>query len=161
MKNTKLSPPWLGYVEQIKALFSEDPEITLGFDDDKMSLRLYVDNTDKAEALSELLPDSVQFGNVELDITVVPANKDVANTKGRLFDLAFRGNPIVTDIVDIEGAFSNPMTFVEFRKEVVQYYNDDLSDLHGNRSTLYQEIAKEVFGDTEGIFFCTDNEEEE
>lgn len=39
--------------------------------------------------------------------------------------------------------------------KVVQYFNDDLGDAHGVCSTLYQEIAKDVFGEHEGIFFCT------
>ena len=34
--------------------------------------------------------------------------------------------------------------------------NDDLSDAHGICSTLYQDLAKEVFGESEGIFFCTE-----
>ena len=53
----------------------------------------------------------------------------------------------------------NPITYVVFVNEVVQYFNDDLGDVYGQCSTLYQEIAKDVFGETEGVFFCTDVEE--
>ena len=157
----KLTPPWFGYVNKLIALFDEDPEIRIEFDADKLKLELYVDNTDKADALEELLPDSVDFGGEELTITVVPYDNDCTRTKARLLDLAFRGNPVVTDIVEVEGAFTNPMMYIEFRKEVVQYYDDNLGDLHGNRSTLLQDIAKEVFDGAEGVFFCTDNEEDD
>ena len=34
-----------------------------------------------------------------------------------------------------------------------------MHDINGNCSTLYQEIAKDVFGEDEGICFCTDTEE--
>lgn len=37
-------------------------------------------------------------------------------------------------------------------------FNDDLGDPHGLRSTLMQELAKEVIGESDGIHFCTDNE---
>lgn len=58
-----------------------------------------------------------------------------------------------------EGIFSNPITYIVFKNKVVQFWNDDLSDIYGNRSTLYQDIAKEIFGESSGIFFCTDKEE--
>lgn len=161
MNNTKLSPPWYNYVSEINALFGEDPDIKIGFDQDALELKLLVDNTDKASALEELLPSSVQFGNVELKVFVIPANDMVVRNNARLFELAFKGNPIVSEMVDVPDVLSNPVTYIAFRKEVVQYYNDDLGDLYGNRSTLMQEIAKEVFSDhDEGIFFCTDSGEE-
>jgi len=33
-----------------------------------------------------------------------------------------------------------------------------LNDIYGNTSTLYQDIAAEVFEDQPGIFYCTDIE---
>jgi hypothetical protein len=48
---------------------------------------------------------------------------------------------------------------VVFVPEVVQYYTDNLGDINGFRTTLYQELAKELFGDSElsrGVYFCTD-----
>ena len=50
------------------------------------------------------------------------------------------------------------MTYVVFKKEVVQYFNDSLGDIHGVCSTLMQDIAKDIFEDTEGVYFCTDTE---
>jgi hypothetical protein len=52
---------------------------------------------------------------------------------------------------------TNPITYVIFKKEVVQYYDDNLGDAHGNRTTLYEQIANQIFEDREGIYFCTDN----
>lgn len=160
MNNTKLSPPWYGYFKEINALFGEDPEIEIRIDPDEMTLKLFVDNTDKTVALQELLPESVNFGGIELKISIVPANVEVANNNTRLFDIAFRGNPVVSEIVEVPDVLSNPMTYVAFRKEVVQYYNDNIGDLYGNRNTLMQEIANEVFTNHEGVFFCTEKDEE-
>lgn len=161
MKNEKMSPPWYNYVDEIMALFGRDPEINISFDPDTMRLDLYVDNTDKACALQELLPTDIDFGGVDLNISVIPANKMIENTNARLYEVAFRGNPVVTDVVDVEEVFSNPIAYVVFKKEVVQYYSDNLGDLYGNTNTLLQDIAKRIFADKdEGIYFCTDNEEE-
>jgi hypothetical protein len=42
-----------------------------------------------------------------------------------------------------------------FEKKVVQFFNDQLDDINGNKSTLYQDIAKDVFEKHEGVYFCT------
>ena len=89
-----------------------------------------------------------------MKITVIPAN-NANEDKLTLISKAFEGNPAFSDIVSTE-LFNKPISYVLFRKEVVQYFNDDLSDAHGICSTLYQDLAKEVFGESEGIFFCTE-----
>jgi len=52
--------------------------------------------------------------------------------------------------------FNNPVDYVVFRNEVVQFFNDEMGDPNGLKSTLYQDIAKDVFADKDGIFFCTE-----
>lgn len=44
-----------------------------------------------------------------------------------------------------------------FKKEVVQYFTDNLGDYNGYRSTLYENIARDIFGDIVGVFFCTND----
>lgn len=151
----KLSPPWITYLKKIECLFKDDPEISTEYDEDKYSLKLYVSNEEKAEALSKLLPMTKEFGNVTMTITVVPPNKTGVNYL-ELFRKAFQNNPAVTDITSIEMPFSAPTNFVIFKKEVVQFFNDDISDAHGVCSTLNENIAREVFGTTDNVYFCTD-----
>lgn len=149
----KMSPPWIIYYRELEALFGQDPDIKLELDEDAPMIKMYVDGQDKAEALSQLLPPSKRFGNVELNVNIIPANK-IKNDKVSLFQKAFDGNPILSDIKIAIQIFSN--NYIVFKKEVVQYFNDDLGDYNGICSTLYQDIAKDVFGCLEGIFFCTD-----
>ena len=151
----KLVSPWVNYYRQIEALFSEDEDIKIVYDEDENEVKLYVRNAEKAAALTELLPVAKEFGNVKLLITVVPANNKFATRSWTIAD-AFAGNPIVNSINTIHGIMSNDITYVIFRKEVVQYYNDDLSDAHGVCSTLYEILAKEILGEMEGVYFCTD-----
>ena len=156
MNKTKLSPPWFGFSGALKAMFEKDPEVTVKYDEDNYEIKLLVANTRKADALSKLLPKEKVFGNVVMTITIVPANEE--ETPEKLFREAFAGNGAVSEIWSTTEAFmSNPITYVIFTKEVVQYFNDDLGDAHGNRSTLYQELAKEIFGNIGGVFYCTDN----
>jgi len=92
---------------------------------------------------------------VTVTVTVVPANKESAS-KIQLFRTAFEGNEAFSYTATAEGIYTNPISYVVFENEVVQYWNDDLSDINGLCSTLYQDIAANVFENHEGIYFCTD-----
>jgi len=153
MKNIKLAAPWIQYASAVKALFERDEDIKFFYDEDKVEIKLLVSNADKANALAELLPEEKVFGNVTLYINIVPAN--YTKPKSVLFKELFEGNPIFKDAIDVQMQ-SNPLTYIVFEKEVVQYYNDNLQDPYGLRSTLYQILADEVFPEHEGVFFCTD-----
>ena len=159
MAKVKLSPPWDIFYREINAMFMRDPEVRVMYDEEALTLKLYVSDDDKADALMHVLPPEKKFGNVTMQIEVVPANKlDISNSSAsRLWYRVFFGNDAVNDIREVKGIAGLPdMTFVLFRKEVVQYYTDNLRDLHGITSTLYQTIANDIFIETEGVYFCTD-----
>ena len=152
----KLSAPWQIYYKELCELFKFDPEVRIVYDTDEQIINIYVDNTAKAEAMAAVLPTEKDFGGITVLIVVIPANKtNLRRTRGTTYEDLFYKNPIVDDIVTIEGVMTNPITYIIFKKEVVQYYNDSLSDAHGMCSTLYQDIASRVLDAGEGIFFCT------
>ena len=165
----KLAPPWITYVNKIQALFGNDPDINVVYDNDEIEIRLYVEGEDKAAALAELLPVVKPIGNVNLYITIIPANSDQSIdelglgkvSKKELFDIAFDRNPVYAFSREIIGLFNNPITYVVFKNRVVQFFNDNLNDIHGLISTLYQDIAEEIFADAnlQGVFYNTDIEE--
>ena len=157
MEGSKLSPPWYGYVNKLKALFGRDEEITIKYNEETLTVSLYIDNTDKYEALKKLLPETKDFGGTILKIDLIPADKENEGTFD-YFIKAFKNNPVVADIQEIKGVLSNPIMYVSFEKKVVQYYDDNLGDINGNRSTLLEQLAREVFNDVKGVYFCTDNE---
>lgn len=166
MAQVKLSPPWAIYYEKVKALFEKDKLVRVYFNENEKNLSLLVEDKRKAEALEFLLPSTIEFGNVTLNISVIPSNNATGHSicvsryeMNQLFEIAFCENEAFKYAETISGITSNPITFVVFEKSVVQYYNDDLSDIHGVCSTLYQELAKEVFVDLDGVYFNTDTEE--
>ena len=158
MENIKMVSPWIGYYKEIESLFQEDSTVKVKYDDSKNTIKLYVEDEEKADALAQLLPNRKVFGNITINIDVIPANK-VETPKIDLFRKAFEGNGAVAYIETVDNVSSNAFHFVVFQPEIVQYYNDDLSDINGLRSTLYQDIAKEILGEREGIYFCTDKME--
>lgn len=162
----KLSPPWVTTVNMINAMFGEDKDINIIYNEDLQTVKIYVNNTDKANALGLILAWSITYGNITLNIHVVPPNEekkvkeiDWHNTQ-LVYETAFKDNPVFSFAKTIQGLFNNKITYIVFKNKVVQFFNDDLNDIYGNMTTLYEDIAKELFKDdglvNKGVCFCTD-----
>ncbi len=149
-----ISSPWVTFAREVKALFEKDPEIRVEYDNDEPGLKVYVANSSKADALGKLLPEEKRFGNVKLAVSVIPANE--GESRADLFRRAFAGNAAVTGFETIQDVFANEISYVIFEPEVVQFFNDNLGDVNGLCSTLYQDVANVVFDENhDGVFFCT------
>lgn len=154
----KRSAPWITYYREVDALFKKDEEVFVVFDEGNTELRIYVNNQSKASAIQYLMPTEKEFGNVILKIEVTPANgmkmRNVDDVS--ILDIvcdAFRENDAVYMVTGVRSMFD--LIYVIFRKEVVQYFDDNLGDINGNCSTLYEVIARDVFRDVD-VKYCTD-----
>ena len=155
----KMYSPWVVFANQMKALFAKDPDVKVEYDSEMQTITLYVDDVDKADALMKILPMTKDFGTTKIYIRVIPANENSGEYLARCFELAFMGNEAFSHLTTVPDAFmSNPLSYCTFKKEVVQYPNDNIFDEHGICSTLYQNLAHDIFGDVGGVFFCTDTE---
>lgn len=150
----KLSSPWQTYVNELMAMFKDDPEVTIKFDDESKIVKIYAAKSSKASALETLLKHEVTFGKVTLKVEVVPPNTDTIDIL-EAFDDAFSGNPAMSYTFPIESPIGT-FRYVVFKNEVVQFFNDQLDDINGNRSTLYQNIAKDIFDEHLSVNYCTD-----
>lgn len=162
MAKLKLSPPWYVFYEEVKAMFKNDPQVHVIFDEDECTLKLYVNSDEKAYALSQVLPGEKEFGNVKMTIIVIPANEKEDKFLTLLdypsvdpWEAVFVLNSAVDSIRTVEWIGGQSFTYVIFKKEVVQYYTDNMGDLDGMSSTLYETIAKDIFVNTNRTFFCT------
>ena len=162
MASIKLAPPWITIASEMEQLFKYDSEVHIVYDNDEHIISVYVDKQRKADALATLIPATITFGNVELHINIIPANGALSTTAGlsqaQLFENAFENNDAFVFTKQVTGIFTNNLIYVVFKNKVVQYFNDNLGDIYGNCSTLYQEIAKNIFGSIPGVYFCTDVE---
>lgn len=170
MAKINLVAPWDEYYNEMVAFFAEDPDVTILYDDsaDEKQIKVLVQRSYKAEALTNLLNTEKIFGNVKLNITVIPANEVTSKIKkffkdandGEDYNLeychALDGNELFSYSRTIEYMMGFNAVFVVFQKKVVQYYNDNLGDLNGMKSTLAEDIARDIFIPHNGVFFCTD-----
>ena len=161
MARIGITSPWIKMYYEINEMFRYDKDVSLIiYDDENKEIRLYVDDAIKAEALQTYLPGEIEMGNITLRITIVPSNQALRTVKSTVnFEDCFKNNEAVEDIVKIN-VKGFAATYIVFKKCVVQYFNDNLGDLNGLCSTLYQDIANNIFVDKHaGVFFCTSNKE--
>lgn len=179
MAKLGLTSPWVTYYHKVEALFKCDNDITVVYDEANNNLKIYVAGIEgenaKADALIKLMPTEKIFGDVVMTISVIPANRQLDPLERRYavrtghcrgygetscelaeeFRDIFNNNAAFYSTKVISGIFTNDLVYVIFMPEVAQYYSDGLNDYKGICSTLYQDLAKEVFIDQENVFFCT------
>lgn len=151
-----MSSPWVHYARQLGMLLTADDTTVemVSIDDTKKKVIIRSESLDKVTAFMELLPKIIIFDTVALYIDIIPANKPDTVA---MFKTIFNNSPIVDKIVTIqpEGT-SNPFTYILFKKEVAEYWDDNLGNPHGFMFDLYQNIADNVFDDHhDGIIFST------
>lgn len=158
----KLSPPWITYINMLEALFDGDPQIAFNVDYNYMIVTLAGNNGEKNAALQRLLPTEKKFGNITLKIIIDGPIANIAfPTQKALFDTAFNGNPAYAySVTPGDDTWFFSATYVVFKNCVVQFFNDNLNDCHGLVSTLYQDIAAEIFEEANlgNVYYNTDVE---
>lgn len=161
----KFAPPWVTFANKVKAMFRDDPDTTVVYENAVPKVIVTVNGTNKAAAIAALLPTEKKIGNVTLYVEVTTRDGSplgevsVPAEKAELFETAFKNNPAFSFTRCVDYAFiTNKITYVVFANRVVQFFNDNLNDNFGNISTLYQEIAKDIFDPdiTNGVFYSTD-----
>ena len=158
-----LEAPWNTYRKMINALFENDPEIEVGDIVEIKGIKavdytidIRVKNHRKFEALQKLLPDRKVFGSVTVTIFLYDTENKEKNDIDVFMDL-FRDNPIVSNFVKkVKLPDGSERSFVCFQPQVIQFYDDDISDCYGNYNGLAEDIARAVFGDRAGdVSFST------
>ena len=160
MNNLQIASPWMIFSREVEAMFDKDPEVRVEFDNSNVELKLFVESAEKAAALEMVMPATKSFGNVVMKITIIPANSNVSHVFNGVnmdtFKVALKGNGAVSRFKHLEG-MGMSIDYVVFKPEIVQYRADNIADLHGINSVLYQDIAYRIFEvQYTGVFFCTD-----
>lgn len=149
----KLSPPWWTVYNKIKAMFGADPDLTVQpMSGGDTSYTIYLDTPDatKAIALEKILKTEYNFGNIRLKVIVrvTNTNSKTVTPAESVYDNyldALATTPAVVDIRHVVDMLGTKWVVIDFKKEVVQFWNDDLTDYYGNWNGLYTDIATDIF----------------
>ncbi len=163
MLKLNLEAPWYTFRKKVNALFERDPDIRVGEvykpedGSTDYAFDLEVKNHEKFLALDRVLPKVQNFGNITLRIVLFDEENSLGeDDRVELYRTIFEGNGIVEDVVDTMDFAGIRHGFVCFKPQVVQFFDDDTSDLNGNWSGLAMDIAREIFEkECPGIHFCT------
>jgi len=159
MPIVKKSPPWETFFNEVSALFSGDPDIDVmhQYTEDKKQINIYVRNDEKYLLLQKYLPESKLFGTVNVLINLIPANgKPKARSAAEEMKILFGDNKAVSRVITKDVTGGN-LTYVAFKNGAVQFYDDNMADLKGNKTMLMESIARDVLNlPIDGVYFCTD-----
>lgn len=155
----KLSSPVEMVHHRLAAFFKGDKDIIVGeIDYDSYVLDVTVTNAEKYAALSRIMETHFDFGNLHLDIDLIyERSKEEEADPLEDLETVLEGNPLFKKMEYIK-SMGAEFNFCIFNKEVVQYFDDILSDPHGQRSTLAQDMAPEIFN-VKNVMYCTDSED--
>ena len=158
MARLKLSPPWSIFYDEIREMFKGDPDVRVIMDEANYTVHVFVNDAEKSAAIAQILEQERKFGRITLKVQVPPpdgAGNYSFKDGVALYTAAFKGNPHLSYIKPKTSIFDTSF-YVVFKNEVIQYFNDDISDINGNCSTLMQDIAYDIFVGDEVPNFCTD-----
>lgn len=157
------APPWETFYHEIEALFDGDLDIDVmrSYSEKEKRIVIYVQNNEKYEILTRYMPTKRNFGGVEVLIELVPADKkEVKNNTQEDMKKLFAGNGNVSRVETLEIP-GGSVTYVAFKKDVVQFYDDNLADINRNKSMLMEAVARDVLNEPiDGVYFCTDSNKE-
>lgn len=160
-QGVSLSPPWAVYREKLAKLFELDGKVTVGPVVDipgGKAIHIRTEDHGKADALYAFLNKSVRFGSVSMNIVVHDDSKYnalvvVGGIEGRI-KAAFAGNRLVRRVETVTDSRGFEHTWLVMEPAVVQFWADNLADVHGNLTLTAEQLARDVL-DIPGVAICT------
>lgn len=156
----KIQSPWIITYKKIVALFGRDADLEIssivGLPDGNYGLSIFSKNTPKLQAIEKILKSEYTFGNVKLYISFIFEENNKDSITAVDFKTAFSGNSILSNVYEREDITRTTInTYVLFSKEVIQFFNDNLKDFYGNYNGLAEDIAREIFNESD-VSYGTD-----
>lgn len=162
MKNEKLTlaTPWMTYKKMLDAMFQYDADVIVGDIEDEGTVKriaVEVKNHKKFLALSKIINTRVVYGNITVAVDLYDEeNKLKEDVNLDTIKDAFEGNEMVDDVKVLTDVVGTDHIFVVFdNTEIIQFFNDNLTDYCGNYTGLPEDVARQLFNTPWGIQFCT------
>ena len=133
--------PWVVFARKVESLYQYDDEVAVEFDSNVPKLTLLVENSVKAASMSKIIGTKREFGNVTLEIEIVPANDEP--TISQVIRQAFDGNPVLSNVIEVDD-HGGMDTFALFAPAIAQFRSDDISSPYGITTMTYEQIARDV-----------------
>ncbi|WP_232361964.1 hypothetical protein, partial [Bacillus thuringiensis] len=156
----QLSPPWITYFNELKNSIGADPTVTVGPlipVGGNYIILVHALSNEKARALATFLKSFVQFGNVSVTVIVTNNENEIVNPFpcpldafeiAHLFQVALENNPYFEQVVVQPQFPGGPnVVFPVFTAEVIQFFNDDISNLCQTFTGVAANVFRDVMND--------------
>ena len=154
-KTLRLSPPWYTYFNLIKHSIGRDRCVEV-LDMEEMpsgdfSVSIDVKDRNKALALSAIIVPAKSFGRIDVYTSILHCGRAVTpseqpqnlRTLIRTVEEALNTNHYF-ECVKSGRLFGSNIIFPIFKKSVIQFFNDDLSDFYNNFNGVAADVFAEV-----------------
>ncbi|MCM3218782.1 hypothetical protein M3644_02985 [Bacillus cereus] len=156
----QLSPPWITYFNELKNSIGADPTVIVGPlipVGGNYIILVHALSNEKARALATLLKSFVQFGNVSMTVIVTNNENEIVDPFpcpldafeiAHLFQVALENNPYFEQVVVQPQFPGGPnVVFPVFAAEVIQFFNDDISNLCQTFTGVAANVFRDVMND--------------
>ena len=151
----RLSPPWYTFFNFIKHTIGKDKQVKVlemkEVSEVDFLIQIDVNDKYKALALATILEPYKEFVNVKVNVEVLHLGETVNPSEkkqnvGTLVDFyekAFETNEYFSQI-EFGDLFGSMVLFPVFKKEVIQFFNDNLADLYNNLNGVAADVFTEI-----------------
>ena len=154
-RTLKLSPPWHTFFNFVKHTIGKDKQVKVlemkEVSETDFIIQIEVKDKDKALALATILEPHKEFGNINVYVEVLCFGKAVKPSEKKqnvctlvkFYEKAFETNKyfVHAEVVDF---FGSMILFPVFKKEIIQFFNDNLADLYQNFNGVVADVFKEM-----------------
>ena len=148
-----LSAPWVTYFKMVYNVLMGDPEISMPKtieDEGEGVYSFYIEspNATKIIALSKVLKNELEMGNITVKIQyrcTDDAYIELLNEEITVKDYedAFTGNKYFVEVVQ-EPAPVGTFDYAVFSRDIITFFNDDMTDYHANAHYIVADIIKQI-----------------
>jgi hypothetical protein len=170
----QLSPPWYTLWNEINSSIGNDPRVTVApLDTSQAPYLIVIQCEERRQAISlvSLLVLNYSFGGVEVEVIVKDSDGEIvqpvvpasAHELSKWVKRAFETNHWFIEVVTrslfpVPGSFT--AVYPVFEKSVIQFYNDDLSDLFYNYNQVVAFVFRDLLQSTPGGIMLNPSTEE-
>ena len=140
-----LESPWCRFYKILYNLFEKDDSVEITMEEGSpVKINIGCSNACKLEAIKKVVGSSRSFGNVKVDIIYLLADSDDEPIALEEFVEAFKDTGYLVDAKTAETPTGDKVSFPIMAKDVIQFYDDNISDYYGNATIVVADAVKEI-----------------
>lgn len=142
-RNISIEAPWWRFYKLLQNLFINDESVTFLNNETKGVFEITVSSSDvcKLAAIKKVVGTERTFGNVKVAITYIEEEAPLTLEE---FAAAFKDTGYLVDTKTATTPAGDPIFFPIMKKDVIQFYDDDISDYYGNFNATVAAATVEI-----------------